>query len=85
MKNISLRYMAHFCELTQTPQEDRAVPCENFRELIAFLDASYPGFAREYYNLIGERHECTLRRPEQAAINPLAEEPVLENDCYGFY
>lgn len=85
MKKISLRYMAHFCEIAQTPQEDRSVSCETFRDLIEVIDGDYPGFAREYYNLVGERHECTLRRKEQAAFIPTAQEHVLDGDCYGFY
>lgn len=85
MKKISLRYMARFCELAQAPMEEREVDCKNFAELIELLDADYPGFAREFYNIIGERHECTLRRPFVAAINPTKDEPVLDGDCYGFY
>jgi len=85
MAKIQLRYMCRFCELAQTPVEDREVSCATFQELISLLDQLYPGFAREWYNRIGERHECTLRRAETASINPEPEEPVLEGDCYGFY
>lgn len=85
MAKIQLRYMARFCELAQKPLEDREVSCATFRELIKLLDGDYPGYAAEFYNMIGERHECTLRRAEVAAINPTADEPVLDGDCYGFY
>lgn len=85
MAHIQLRYMARFCELAQTPLEERDVDCATFRNLIELLDRDYAGFAAEFYNKIGERHECTLRRAEVAAINPKADEPVLDRDCYGFY
>lgn len=85
MAKILLRYMGRFCELAQKPLEEREVSCKTFSELIDLLDREYPGYAAEFYNLIGERHECTLRRFEAASINPKAEEPIRDGDCYGFY
>lgn len=87
-RRVSVRYLAHFRDLTQKEGEDLDVEAATIRDLIVELDRRYPGLSEWVLDADGRinpRNPVVLFRPGHAARYVKSAEEGLENgDCLSF-